>query len=153
MSRSRIPLVLGLGAAGGVGYYLFQAGGDTKAAEKKFESDLNKAAGRAQTGSSPDAERELKGYGKEAGAKIDKTWAEADKQAGKLKKDAEAYAKDAKAEALKAVDKFDQKVEEGAAKAKGGISSWFGGGIRGQGGRDTEEPKVPSLIDGNRKPV
>ena len=28
----------------------------------------------------------------------------------------------------KAVDKFDKEVSEGASKAKGGISSWFGGG-------------------------
>jgi hypothetical protein len=38
MSRSRVPLVLGLGAAGGIGYYLFSAGGNVKAAENKFES-------------------------------------------------------------------------------------------------------------------
>ena len=38
MSRSRAPLYLGLGAAGGIGYYLYSAGGDTKVAEKKFES-------------------------------------------------------------------------------------------------------------------
>ena len=33
-----MPLVLGLGAAGGVGYYLYNAGGNAKAAENKFES-------------------------------------------------------------------------------------------------------------------
>lgn len=49
--------------------------------------------------------------------------AEADKQAGRAKSNVESYAKDAKAEALKGIDKFDQKVEEGSAKAKG----WFGG--------------------------
>jgi hypothetical protein len=52
---------------------------------------------------------------------------EADKQAGRAKSNAEAYAKDARAEAIKAVNKFDDKVEEGASKAKSGISSWFGG--------------------------
>lgn len=55
---------------------------------------------------------------------------DADKQASRLKSNTEAYAKDTKAEALKAVDKFDQKVEEGAAKAKSGISGWFGGGSK-----------------------
>ena len=40
MSKSRMPLVLGLGAAGGVGYYLYSAGGNPKAAENKFESML-----------------------------------------------------------------------------------------------------------------
>lgn len=38
MSKSRMPLVLGLGAAGGIGYYLYSAGGSPKAAENKFES-------------------------------------------------------------------------------------------------------------------
>jgi hypothetical protein len=91
--------------------------------------------------------------GQEAGAKLDKAvrssllisnnsnlprlnhtcadhssqWADADREASKLKSNAESYAKDAKAETLKAIDKFDQKVEDGAAKAKSGISGWFGG--------------------------
>merc|ERR1712169_176004 len=81
MSKSRVPLALGLGAAGGIGYYLYAAGGNAKAAENKFESDMHKVSANV-----------------------------------------ESYAKDAKAEALKGIDKFDQKVEEGSAKAKG----WFG---------------------------
>jgi hypothetical protein len=40
MSKSRVPLVLGLTAAGGVGYYLYGAGGNPKAAEKQLESTL-----------------------------------------------------------------------------------------------------------------
>ena len=36
MSNRVIPVV-GLAAAGGVGYYLYNAGGDPKLAEKKFE--------------------------------------------------------------------------------------------------------------------
>jgi hypothetical protein len=38
MSKSKAPLILGLGAAGGLGYYLYNAGGNAKAAENKFES-------------------------------------------------------------------------------------------------------------------
>ncbi|KJZ76278.1 hypothetical protein HIM_04360 [Hirsutella minnesotensis 3608] len=130
MSRSRMPLILGAGAVGSIGYYLYSAGGDAKAAENKFESDIHRASGSIKShlpGSSPNAEKDLKTYGAEAGSRVDKALAEADKQASKLKSNTEAYAKDAKAEALKAVDKFDQKVEDGAAKAKSGISSWFGG--------------------------
>ncbi|KEY72007.1 hypothetical protein S7711_00027 [Stachybotrys chartarum IBT 7711] len=130
MSRSRLPLVLGLGAASGVGYYLYNAGGSPKAAEKKFESDIHKASATAKAhlpGSTPGAEQKLKGAGADAGEKIDKTYAEIDRQTSRAKSNVEAYTKDAKAEAIKAVDKFDAKVEEGAAKAKGGISSWFGG--------------------------
>lgn len=40
MSKSRTPLILGLGAAGGIGYYLYSAGGSPKAAENKFESTI-----------------------------------------------------------------------------------------------------------------
>lgn len=36
MSRRGVT-ALGLAAAGGVGYYLYTAGGDPKTAEKKFE--------------------------------------------------------------------------------------------------------------------
>jgi hypothetical protein len=54
--------------------------------------------------------------------------AEADRQAGVIKSNVESVAKDAKAEAMRVVDKFDHRVEAEAAKAKGGISSWFGGG-------------------------
>lgn len=130
MSRSRMPLILGLGAAGGVGYYLYSAGGNAKAAEAKFESDGDRAAAKIKgklPGDSPDAEKGFKNIGQEAGAKIDKALADADKEANKLKSNAESYAKDAKSETLKAIDKFDQKVEDGAAKAKSGISGWFGG--------------------------
>ncbi|CAG9943553.1 unnamed protein product [Clonostachys rosea f. rosea IK726] len=130
MSKSRTPLLIATAAAGGVGYYLYSAGGNAKAAENKFESDLHKASASVKArlpGNSPNAEKELKGYGAEAGAKIDEAIAEADKQAGRLKSNAEAYAKEARSETLKAVDKFDNSVQDGTAKAKGGISSWFGG--------------------------
>lgn len=36
--KSRLPLILGVSAAGGVGYYLYTAGGSPKVAEKQFES-------------------------------------------------------------------------------------------------------------------
>ena len=35
--RSNAVLYLGVAAAGGVGYYLYNAGGSPKAAEKQFE--------------------------------------------------------------------------------------------------------------------
>lgn len=38
MSKSKAPVFFGLTAAGGIGYYLYSAGGNPKAAEKKFES-------------------------------------------------------------------------------------------------------------------
>ncbi len=53
---------------------------------------------------------------------------EADNKARAARESAESYAKDAKAEAIKAVDKFDKTVEDGAAKAKSGLSGWFSSG-------------------------
>lgn len=38
--KSRTSLYVGLAAAGGVGYYLYTAGGSPKVAEKKFQSTL-----------------------------------------------------------------------------------------------------------------
>lgn len=130
MSKSRVPLLLGLTAAGGVGYYLYQAGGQPKVAEKQFESDMHKAAAQVKghlPGRGVDAEKEGKKYGQEAGARIDSAVAAADKEFSKAKSEAEAYAKSAKADALKKIDEIDRKVEEGSAKAKSTISSWFGG--------------------------
>ena len=37
MAKSKTPLMLGLTAAGGVGYYLYSAGGDPKVAQKQAE--------------------------------------------------------------------------------------------------------------------
>ena len=36
-TKSRAPLMLGLAAAGGVGYYLYTAGGDPKVANKEMQ--------------------------------------------------------------------------------------------------------------------
>jgi hypothetical protein len=49
------------------------------------------------------------------------------KELAKAKDETEAFAKDTKAEAVKKINEFDRKVEDNAAKAKSGISSWFGG--------------------------
>ncbi|KAF4922126.1 hypothetical protein CGCVW01_v005504 [Colletotrichum viniferum] len=130
MSKSKAPLFLGLTAAGGVGYYLYSAGGNPNAAEKKFESDVHKASAEIKShipGRTPEAQKGFGDAGARAGARIDSAASEADKQFSSAKSTAEAYAKDAKAEALKKIDQFDKKVEDGAAKAKSGVSSWFGG--------------------------
>jgi hypothetical protein len=53
----------------------------------------------------------------------DKARAEVAKAEGKF----DQYRKDAADATMKKIDQADRKVEEGAAKAKSGISSWFGG--------------------------
>jgi len=123
-------VVLGLAAAGGVGYYLYHAGGKPKVAEKKIESDVHKAAADIKSqlpGYGIEAEKEGKKLGQEIGSKVDSAFASADKQFSKAKSDGEAFAKGAKADAMKKLDEIDRKVEEGTAKAKSSVSSWFGG--------------------------
>ncbi|SPN97330.1 uncharacterized protein DNG_00844 [Cephalotrichum gorgonifer] len=107
MSRSKVPLYLGVAAAGGVGYYLYTAGGSPSAAAKQAKIDA-KAFPNKPT------------YGRETGAKID----EAAHEAEKVAKRAEEFAKGTKNELLREIDKADQKIEETAKKAKG----WFGSG-------------------------
>ncbi|KAI0144174.1 hypothetical protein F4776DRAFT_462811 [Hypoxylon sp. NC0597] len=131
MSRSRLPLVIGLTAAGGVGYYLYSAGGDTKVAQKKAEADAHRVSSQFKSelpGRGEQAKKDAEKYGAEAGAKVDNALGKTQAELQKAKNEAEAYAKDAKSAALKKVDEFDKKVETEASKAKSGISSWFGGG-------------------------
>jgi len=130
MSRSRLPLILGLTAAGGVGYYLYSAGGNPKVAEKKFESDVHKASAKVKgelPGRVEQAQTKGKEVGAQLGAKYDSAVAGVNKEISKSKSEAEAWGKNVKADATKKIDEFDRKVEDGAAKAKSGVSSWFGG--------------------------
>lgn len=48
--KSRVPLAVGLTAAAGVGYYLYQSGGNAKVAEKKFEGKPAPTSTSSQTG-------------------------------------------------------------------------------------------------------
>ncbi|KAK5661283.1 hypothetical protein OQA88_11177 [Cercophora sp. LCS_1] len=131
MSRSRAPILIATALAGGAGYYLYSAGGNPKVAEKKFESDAQKAAAkiRGEIGHPPhdDATKEGIKIGKDIGAKVDSAVETIDKDLSKAKHETESYAKSAKAETLKKIDEIDRKVEEKAAASKGYLSSWFGG--------------------------
>jgi len=133
-----MPLYLTLGAAGGIGYYLYSAGGSPKVAEKQFESDMHRAAAKVKSElphRGGDVEAQGKHYGKEAGARIDSGIAAMRDEASQAKSKAEAYAKGVQADVSKQVGKMAGKVEgaagkveDDAAKAKkGGASSWFGG--------------------------
>lgn len=130
MSRSRAPLILGLTAAGGVGYYLYGAGGNAKVAEKKFEADVHKASAKVKgelPGRAQQYGKEAEATGRQAGAKFDEAVAKTQAELQKGKQEAVGYAKDAKAATIQEIDKFDKKVEEKAAQAKSGVSTWFGG--------------------------
>ncbi|KAH6631194.1 hypothetical protein B0J18DRAFT_423466 [Chaetomium sp. MPI-SDFR-AT-0129] len=129
MSRSKAPLAIGLAAAGGIGYYLYSAGGSPRAAEKQFESDAHHVAAKIK-GELPQhrTESEYTGrkVGQEIGSKIDGAVNSINRDISKSKSEAESYAKAAKADTLKKIDEFDRKVEDGAAKSKSYLSSWFG---------------------------
>ncbi|KAM7200122.1 hypothetical protein V8F33_004055 [Rhypophila sp. PSN 637] len=130
-AKSRIPLLLGVSAAGGVGYYLYNAGGSPRAAEKKFEADAHRVSAKIKGELPPqhktDAEHKAAKIGKEAGGKFDDAVATVNRDASKAKSEIEAKAKAAKAETLAKIDEIDRKVEDSAAKSKSYISSWFGG--------------------------
>ncbi|KAK8069553.1 hypothetical protein PG994_006169 [Apiospora phragmitis] len=135
MSRSRMPLILGLGAAGGVGYYLYSAGGNPRnpiadPPPLSHEADAHKLSSEAKTrmpGRGSEAQKDAEKYGAQAGAKMDQFAGKTQAEIAKVKADAEAYGKDLKHDTLKKVDEFDRKVETKTAEAKSGISSWFGG--------------------------
>jgi len=129
--------ILGLAAAGGVGYYLYQAGGDPKVAQKQAEADAHKASAKLKS-EVPGREKEAEKKGEllaaqagakidQVGAKIDQTSYEAQRKLEEAKKEASEFSQKAANEANKAIDKFDKSVTDGASKAKSGFSSWFGG--------------------------
>ncbi|KAK6600928.1 hypothetical protein H4I95_07910 [Botrytis cinerea] len=127
---SRAPLYIGLAAAGGVGYYLYSAGGSPKVAEKQFESDLSRASAKVKSeipGRSTQAQKEAEKWGSEAGAKLDSAGQQARAELAKAEGKFEQYKNDAAQTTMKKIDEVDRKIEAEAAKAKSGISSWFGG--------------------------
>merc|ERR1711977_426755 len=125
----RLVKVAGVGAAAGVGYSLYQAGGQPKVAEKKFEHDAARLSSKVR-GELPGAEKEaktgIKLTAEEAGAKFDSAAAQAKEQANKAEASISAYASDAQKEVgsnlMAGVDKFDKTVEKKAAETKG----WLG---------------------------
>ncbi|KAI1260898.1 hypothetical protein F5Y18DRAFT_431684 [Xylariaceae sp. FL1019] len=130
MSRSRLPLVLGTAAAGGIGYYLYTAGGDPKVAQKQAEADAHRASAKVKSelpGRGKEFEKDAEKYAAQAGAKVDSAIGKTQAELAKARAEAETYGKEAKDAALKKIDAFDKKVETEAAKAKSGVSSWFGG--------------------------
>ncbi|GAM39061.1 hypothetical protein TCE0_034r10292 [Talaromyces pinophilus] len=136
MSRSRLPLYLGLTAAGAGGYYLYKSGGDVDAAKARAKADAEKA--RAKLPHTSEAEHKGKEIGNKATAYIDEIVDSAHAKA----KDANARAGEGAKESIEkiekirqdtakqmgtTVDKLDRAVEEKASEAKKSISGWFGG--------------------------
>jgi len=122
-------------------WYLYKAGGDPKLAEKTFEKDAASATASVKS-HLPGTEKELKEDAKVTGAKLGKAYDDAVSSAkttthkvdAKLEsyradagKKLEEYRKETGGQLTKAVDKFDESVEKGAAQSKSWISGWFGG--------------------------
>ncbi|EEH37498.1 hypothetical protein PAAG_07916 [Paracoccidioides lutzii Pb01] len=150
MSKSRLPMYLGLAAAAAGGYYLYSAGGDPKRATRKFEVEENGIEnGRTDRGGVgsfsrfvDDASRagskirseSNKALGAEQlGKDIDeaaKKAQRADERAALLAKEGvdkfEKARHDAARDVNAKIDAFDKTVEQKAAEAKSGVSSWFG---------------------------
>ncbi|KAL2115602.1 hypothetical protein VTJ04DRAFT_9857 [Mycothermus thermophilus] len=116
MSRSRAPLAIAAAAVGGIGYYLYSAGGNPKAAEKKFEGDARQLADRLKREIPPSRRDDIR-------EKVD----EAKDRADAAKSRAEAYYNETKADAARKADEAQTKAEESASKGKSALSGWFGG--------------------------
>jgi septin family protein len=136
----------GLAAVGAGTYYLYNAGGDPKLAQKKAEHDAATASRKIQ-GELPGREKEAKKAGEEGyeavRAKAQEYADQARAEAKKAEQKLDAYSQDAqkkleegkakfdqsRAEAGKevnaAANKFDKKVLEASAETKGWFSSWF----------------------------
>ncbi|KAK7522343.1 hypothetical protein IWZ03DRAFT_116125 [Phyllosticta citriasiana] len=107
--------------SGGVGWYLYQAGGSKKAVEREAQQNSMTSA---------------KTIGAEAGQKIDSAINEARTTANRVDQKLEAYRAQAdrkvgdystqvKKDAHNAVEQFDKTVEDQAAKSKSWLSGWF----------------------------
>ncbi|KAI9849888.1 MAG: hypothetical protein M1837_000102 [Sclerophora amabilis] len=128
--RSRVPLLLALGVAGAGGYYLYTAGGDPKVAQKQMEHDAARASSSIKSdlpGQGKEARKEGEAKAQEYGAKLDQTVDDAKSKLNQTGNKLGDYRKETGKDLQGKIDQADKKVEEGAAKAKSGISGWFGG--------------------------
>jgi len=137
MSGRKVFTTVGLGAAGVGAYYLYNAGGSPKIAEKQFEADAAQLSSKVRSdlpGKEKEAKTSAKLYAQEAGQKIDKAVDDAKATTHKVDAKLESYRanaekkfEDTRKETGKtlsnAVDTFDKTVEKKAGETKG----WFGG--------------------------
>ncbi|KAK1070901.1 hypothetical protein LTR12_007127 [Friedmanniomyces endolithicus] len=139
MSSSRLWQIVGGATVLGGGYYLYNAGGSPKAAEKRFEADLSKAGqSMGVTSKTKETQKVAEVSIADAGKKIDDFVKDAKTTTSNIDKKLEGYRaqaektiesnlKEGRTEANKAIDSFDKKVTEEAAKAKSTVGGWFGG--------------------------
>ncbi|KAI9817034.1 MAG: hypothetical protein M1832_004751 [Thelocarpon impressellum] len=127
-NKSRLPLYAGLIIAGAGGYYLYSAGGDPKVAQKKIEHDAARASSAVKSeipGKGKEVQKKGEQWATEAGSKVDRTVHDAKAKLTETEAKAEQYRRETGKELGSKIDQFDKKVEEGASKAKSGVSGWF----------------------------
>ncbi|CAP81194.1 Pc12g15670 [Penicillium rubens Wisconsin 54-1255] len=126
MSKNRVPLYLGLAAAGAGGYYLYSAGGSPSEAKHQMRIDAEKA--REKLPGTNNAEKFGTNVGKEAGANVDDAFAnESKEKLDELRDEAKTKFNANREKINSSVDQIDREVEQKAADAKGAVSGWFGG--------------------------
>ncbi|KAJ6187895.1 hypothetical protein N7519_002803 [Penicillium mononematosum] len=139
MSKNRVPLYLGLAAAGAGGYYLYSAGGSPSEAKHQMRIDAEKA--REKLPGTNNAEKVGTNVGKEAGANVDDAIAraraegkripefanESKEKLDELRGEAKNKFNANREKINSSVDQIDREVEQKAADAKGAVSGWFGG--------------------------
>ncbi|KAF2812372.1 uncharacterized protein BDZ99DRAFT_474553 [Mytilinidion resinicola] len=132
---------IGLPAAGVGAYYLYNAGGSPKVAEKQFEADAAQLSSKVRSelpGKEKEAKTSAKLYAQEAGEKVDKAADDAKAATNKVDAKLESYRASAEkkldesrretgAKLTSAVDTFDKTVEKKASETKGWLGGWFGG--------------------------
>ncbi|KAI9887191.1 MAG: hypothetical protein M1823_001018 [Watsoniomyces obsoletus] len=127
-NKNRLPLYIGLGAAGVVGYYLYSAGGSPKIAKTEAERDAARVSSSIKSelpGRGTVARKDAEDLGQRAGAKFDSTVDEAKQKIYGAEAKIERYGKEASQDLRKKIDETDKSVEQAAAKAKSGLSSWL----------------------------
>ncbi|KAK7509553.1 uncharacterized protein IWZ02DRAFT_465303 [Phyllosticta citriasiana] len=124
--------------SGGVGWYLYQAGGSKKAVEREAQREHPRlgVSRPTLTCHQENSMTSAKTIGAEAGQKIDSAINEARTTANRVDQKLEAYRAQAdrkvgdystqvKKDAHNAVEQFDKTVEDQAAKSKSWLSGWF----------------------------
>ncbi|KAF1971264.1 hypothetical protein BU23DRAFT_510306, partial [Bimuria novae-zelandiae CBS 107.79] len=137
MAGRQVGTFAAVAGLGGIGYYLYSAGGDPKLAEKKFEHDAATAA-RKVKGDYPGQDKEARKAGEEsyeavrakaqslandARAEADKADAKINELSADARKKFEQLREEGARDVNAAANKFDKAVIEETKKAKG----WFGG--------------------------
>ncbi|KAL2803375.1 hypothetical protein BJX63DRAFT_412059 [Aspergillus granulosus] len=124
-ARSRTGLYLGVGAVGIGAYYLYQAGGNPRAAKEGIKYDANKARGQAPGGLQ--GERAGETAGLETNLNIDEAANNPRTQNKDLTAQAQRKLDEVSQAGKEQASKLRGEVEEKTSEAKSTVSGWFGG--------------------------